>query len=92
MSKSALAMKENRQNAINRIIKECHKSLNDKYGCLIPQGNLTATIEVPWCYEQLLGELKRCGIISSWRWNDREYENGNLRRYEVRLNNRIAKI
>ena len=58
------------------------KAVLDTYGCLLPSGNVTIPLELPWTKEKVLGLLKRQGRISSWRL-DREYSEGNKRRYLV---------
>ena len=55
------------------------------HGCLVPQGEITVAVVLPWTREEVLGELKRKGKILAWAW-DKAYEDGNNRRYNVRLN------
>ena len=59
------------------------------YGCLLPQGEVTLKVILPWTREEVLGELKRSKKIISWAW-DKSYEDGNNRRYIVTLD--TAKI
>ena len=54
------------------------------YGCLLPSGEVTVTLVLPWTKEGVLGELKRQGKILAWKL-DKDYENGNNRRYLVTL-------
>ena len=53
------------------------------YGCLLPQGEVTLKVVLPWTREEVLGELKRSKKIISWAWINREYEDGNKREYSV---------
>lgn len=59
------------------------------HGCLLPQGEITVQVVLSWAREEFLGVLKRNGKILSWK-QDREFEEGNNRRYLVTLN--TAKI
>jgi hypothetical protein len=54
------------------------------YGCLLPSGEVTVTLVLPWTKEGVLGELKRQGKILAWKL-DKDYEDGNNRRYLVTL-------
>ena len=54
------------------------------YGCLLPSGEVTVTLVLPWTKEGVLGELKRQGEILAWKL-DKDYEDGNNRRYLVTL-------
>lgn len=54
------------------------------YGCLLPQGEVTLKVILPWTREEVLGELKRSKKIISWAW-DKSYEDGNNRQYNVRV-------
>ena len=54
------------------------------YGCLLPSGEVTVTLVLPWTKEGVLGELKRQGKILAWKL-DKDYENGNNRQYLVTL-------
>ena len=76
-------------------IKEQGKSYHDTiqaieddllatYGCLLPSGEVTVTLVLPWTKEGVLGELKRQGKILTWKL-DKDYEDGNNRRYLVTL-------
>ena len=58
------------------------KAVLDTYGCLLPPGDVTILLELPWTKEKVLGLLKRQGRIYSWRL-DKEYSEGNMRRYLV---------
>ena len=55
------------------------------YGCLLPSGEVTVTLVMPWTKEGVLGELKRQGKILAWKL-DKDYEDGNNRRYLITLN------
>ena len=55
-----------------------------KYGCLLPQGEITVSIVMPWTKETALGYRKRQGKIVAWEL-DKSYEEGNNRRYIVTL-------
>ena len=59
------------------------------HGCLLPQGEITVQVVLSWAKEEMLGVLKRSGKIISWA-QDKEYEDGNNRRYIVTLD--TAKI
>jgi hypothetical protein len=54
------------------------------YGCLLPSGDVTVTLILPWTKEGVLGELKRQGKILTWKL-DTDYEDGNNRRYLITL-------
>ena len=54
------------------------------HGCLLPQGEVTLSVILPWTREEVLGELKRSKKIISWAW-DKSYEDGNNRQYNVRI-------
>ena len=54
------------------------------YGCLLPSGEVTVTLVLPWTKEGVLGELKRQGKILAWKL-DKDYEDGNNRQYLVTL-------
>lgn len=54
------------------------------YGCLLPQGEITVSIVMPWTKESVLGTLKRQGKIVAWEL-DKSYEEGNDRRYLITL-------
>ena len=54
------------------------------YGCLLPSGEVTVTLVLPWTKEGVLGELKRQGKILAWEL-DKDYEDGNNRQYLVTL-------
>lgn len=54
------------------------------YGCLLPSGEVTVTLILPWTKEGVLGELKRQGKILTWKL-DKDYEDGNNRRYLITL-------
>jgi hypothetical protein len=80
---------------IQTTIKEQGKSYQDTlraiedellatYGCLLPSGEVTVTLVLPWTKEGVLGELKRQGKILAWKL-DKNYEDGNNRRYLVTL-------
>lgn len=56
----------------------------DKYGCLLPQGEITVTLVMPWTKESALGSLKRQGKIVAWEL-DKSFEEGNNRRYIITL-------
>ena len=80
---------------IQTTIKEQDKSYQDTlraiedellatYGCLLPSGEVTVTLVLPWTKEGVLGELKRQGKILAWKL-DKDYEDGNNRQYLVKL-------
>jgi len=80
---------------IQTTIKEQNKSYLDTlraiednllatYGCLLPSGDVTVTLILPWTKEGVWGELKRQGKILTWKL-DKEYEDGNNRRYLITL-------
>ena len=80
---------------IQTTIKEQGKSYQDTlraiedellatYGCLLPSGEVTVTLVLPWTKEGVLGELKRQGKILAWKL-DKDYEDGNNRQYLVKL-------
>ena len=73
---------ENQDRSCSEIWNVIDKAVLDTYGCLLPSGNVTIPLELPWTKEKVLGLLKRQGRISSWRL-DREYSEGNKRRYLV---------
>ncbi len=54
------------------------------YGCLLPPGEASVPLVLPWTKEKYLGELKRKGKIISWA-QDKDYAEGNLRKYSVTL-------
>lgn len=89
-----------KKKAISKAVREQNKrmsgvwgALQDSatalYGCLLPQGEVTLKVILPWTREEVLGELKRSRKIVSWAW-DKSYEDGNNRRYIVTLD--TAKI
>ena len=80
---------------IQTTIKEQDKSYQDTlraieddllatYGCLLPSGEVTVPLVLPWTNEGVLGELKRQGKILAWKM-DKNYEDGNNRRYLITL-------
>ena len=73
---------ENQDKSCSEIWNAIDKAVLDTYGCLLPPGDVTILLELPWTKEKVLGLLKRQGRISSWRL-DREYSEGNKRRYLV---------
>ena len=73
---------ENQDRSCIEIWNAIDKAVLDTYGCLLPSGNVTIPLELPCTKEKVLGLLKRQGRISSWRL-DREYSEGNKRRYLV---------
>ena len=72
--------------AQTKYYKDAWKAIEDaviaNYGILIPSGEITVTITLPWTNEGALGLLKRNGKITSWE-QDKEYEEGNFRRYRI---------
>lgn len=54
----------------------------ERYGCLLPVGDITVDVILHWNKEEVLGTLKRRGRIASWV-QDRAYEEGNMRRYTI---------
>jgi hypothetical protein len=84
-----------KRKAISKAVREQNKRQADVWsavqdaatalhGCLVPQGEITVAVVLPWTREEVLGELKRKGKILAWAW-DKAYEDGNNRRYNVRL-------
>jgi hypothetical protein len=69
--------------------KAVTEAVTTVHGCLVPQGEVTVQVVLSWAREEFLGVLKRNGKILSWK-QDREFEEGNNRRYLVTLN--TAKI
>ena len=65
-------------------LKTIEEAMLATYGCLLPQGEITVSIVMPWTKETALGCLKRQGKIVSWEL-DKSYEDGNNRRYIVTL-------
>jgi hypothetical protein len=89
-----------KRKALSKAIKEQNKrvsatwatvieAVTAAYGCLVPQGEITVQVVLSWAKEEMLGVLKRSGKIISWA-QDKEYEDGNNRRYIVTLD--TAKI
>ena len=54
------------------------------YGYLLPFGEVTVPLVLPWTKEGVLVELKRQGKILAWKL-DKDYEDGNNRQYLVTL-------
>ena len=84
-----------KRKAISKAVREQNKRMagvwgalqdvaTSVYGCLLPQGEVTLQVILPWTREEVLGELKRSKKIISWAW-DKTYEDGNNRQYVVRL-------
>lgn len=73
--------KEDHGNEIWRFIEE---AVFVAYGCLLPPGEASISLVLPWTKEKYLGDLKRRGKIISWVL-DKDYAEGNLRRYMVTL-------
>ena len=65
-------------------LKTIEDTLLSTYGCLLPSGEVTVTLVMPWTKEGVLGELKRQGKILAWKL-DKAYEEGNNRRYLITL-------
>jgi hypothetical protein len=89
-----------KRKALSKAIKEQNKrtaetwkavteAVTTVHGCLVPQGEVTVQVVLSWAKEEMLGVLKRSGKIISWA-QDKEYEDGNNRRYIVTLD--TAKI
>ena len=89
-----------KRKAISKAVREQNKrvsatwasvteAVTAAYGCLVPQGEITVQVVLSWAKEEMLGVLKRSGKIISWA-QDKEYEDGNNRRYIVTLD--TAKI
>lgn len=89
-----------KKKAISKAVREQNKrasatwatvieAVTAAYGCLVPQGEITVQVVLSWAKEEMLGVLKRSGKIISWA-QDKEYEDGNNRRYIITLN--TAKI
>lgn len=69
---------------INDTLKLIEDCLFATYGCLLPVGEVSVTIILPWTKESVLGELKRRGKILAWE-QDKDYEDGNNRRYHINI-------
>jgi hypothetical protein len=89
-----------KRKAISKAVREQNKrvsatwatvieAVTKAYGCLVPQGEVTVQVILSWAKEEMLGVLKRSGKIISWA-QDKDYEDGNNRRYIVTLD--TAKI
>ena len=65
-------------------IRTIEDNLLATYGCLLPSGEVTVTLILPWTKYGILGELKRQGKILTWKL-DKNYEEGNNRRYLITL-------
>ena len=65
-------------------LRAIEDSLFATYGCLLPVGEVSVTIVLPWTKESILGELKRNGKILSWE-QDKTYEDGNNRQYRITI-------
>jgi hypothetical protein len=89
-----------KRKAISKAVREQNKrvsatwnavveAVTKVHGCLVPQGEITVSVVLSWAKEEMLGVLKRSGKIISWA-QDKEYEDGNNRRYIVTLD--TAKI
>ena len=82
MAEKKKLKKEDLDKSCSEIWNAIDKAVLDTYGCLLPPGDVKIPLELPWTKEKVLGLLKRQGRISSWRL-DREYSEGNMRRYLV---------
>lgn len=82
MAEKKKLKKEDLDKSCSEIWNAIDKAVLDTYGCLLPSWNVTILLELPWTKEKVLGLLKRQGRISSWRL-DKEYSEGNMRRYLV---------
>jgi hypothetical protein len=89
-----------KRKAISKAVREQNKrvsatwgavieAVTAAYGCLVPQGEVTVQVVLSWAKEEMLGVLKRSGKIIRWA-QDKDYEDGNNRRYIVTLD--TAKI
>jgi hypothetical protein len=89
-----------KRKALSKAIKEQNKrtaetwkavteAVTAVHGCLVPQGEVTVQVILSWAKEEMLGVLKRSGKILAWK-QDKDYEDGNNRRYIVTLD--TAKI
>ena len=86
MKKKSISKAVREQNKrIAAVWDALHDSAMGAYGCLLPQGEITLSVILPWTREEILGDLKRSGKIVAWAW-DKTYEDGNNRQYNVRLN------
>lgn len=83
MRKNKTTIKEQGK-ACNDTLRTIEDAMLAKYGCLLPQGEITVSIVMPWTKETALGYLKRHGKIVAWEL-DKSYEEGNNRRYLVTL-------
>ncbi len=72
------------QDAYKDTLRAIEDALFATYGCLLPVGEASVTIILPWTKETVLGELKRRGKILSWE-QDKTYEDGNNRRYRITI-------
>lgn len=90
MRKKTISKAVREQNKrMEEVWKAVVESVTAAYGCLLPQGEVTVQVVLSWVREEFLGVLKRNGKILAWK-QDKEFEEGNNRRYLVTLN--TAKI
>ena len=82
-TKIQTTIKEQSKSYLNTL-RAIEDNLLATYGCLLPSGDVTVTLILPWTKEGVLGELKRQGKILTWKL-DKEYEDGNNRRYLITL-------
>ena len=72
-------------------LKEIRKAAIEQYGCLIPDGNVNVSLELPWTREPFLGSLRRQGMIQQWKQTDKEIAQTNLRHYEVVIDSKYLR-
>ena len=72
------------QDVYKDTLRAIEDTLFETYGCLLPVGEVSVSLILPWTKESVLGELKRRGKILSWE-QDKTYEDGNKRRYHITL-------
>ena len=72
-------------------LKEIRKAAIEQYGCLIPDGNVNVSLELPWTREPFLGSLRRQGTIQQWKQTDKEIAETNLRHYEVVIDSKYLR-
>lgn len=64
------------------VMKEIRRAAEAQHSILMPPV-VTVQVVLPWTREMVLGKMKRSGAITSWKWVDREFSDGNKRRYEI---------
>lgn len=76
-----------RERARNKTaLKAIREAAASQYGGMIPQGNVEVHgVPLSWTQEMVLGNMKRSGILSHWKYEKDGYENGNVRHYAVTI-------